>query len=108
MRHRKAHVGSGDDDAAGMVVNVPDGLQSRPNGERFAWETDPVALANAAASAALATPTPTPSTALIAVSPAAGSPAAASPEADFAATTGATLATPTLSVAAAPAAVCKN
>lgn len=38
----------------------PDGLQSRPNDERFAWESEPVAsTAPVASSAPAATPTPT-------------------------------------------------
>src|SRR3954469_15700874 len=49
-------------------VNGPNGLQSRPNNERFSWEKDPVTTANSSAPPA---PTPTPS---IAASPAVASP----------------------------------
>jgi hypothetical protein len=51
----------------------PDGLQSRPNGERFSWEADPATLASAASPAAASTPGPT-STPSGAVAPAASSP----------------------------------
>jgi hypothetical protein len=39
-------------------VNGPNGLQSRPNGERFSWETEPVAVAPSSSSGPMATPTP--------------------------------------------------
>jgi len=42
-------------------VNGPDGLQSRPNAERFAWETDPTTLANTATVAPLPTVAASPS-----------------------------------------------
>jgi len=71
-------------------LNGPDGVQSRPNGERFSWETDPVTLANAAPSAA-ATPGPSSSTGFLET----GTGAAATPISTIAA------ATPTLVTAAA-------
>jgi hypothetical protein len=77
-------------------VNGPDGLQSRPNNERFSWEKDPVTSASTApvaSSASPATPTPT-----VAASPAAASPvpAAAAPPAPPASPT------PTATPAATP------
>ena len=40
-------------------MNGPNGLQSRPNGERFSWETEPVAVAPSSSSdSPTATPTP--------------------------------------------------
>jgi hypothetical protein len=39
-------------------INGPNGLQSRPNAERFSWEKDPVQPGSAPQQAAQATPTP--------------------------------------------------
>src|SRR5262245_23244059 len=52
-------------------VNGPDGLQSRPNNERFSWEKDPVTTAGTAPVASSPTaPNPTPN---LAASPATAS-----------------------------------
>ena len=50
-------------DGATSWINGPNGLQSRPNGERFAWERDPVSPSGAPASAppsVAASPSPLP------------------------------------------------